>query len=118
MSGKRILIADDEEVIRMIIRMALDERYDFSEAGDGEEAWAKIENAAPPFDLVIMDLHMPLLDGNELLDRLLAKQPDARAILLTGRLDFDLPTKHPGVRLFRKPFDNAELAKTVAVLLS
>jgi len=118
MNAKRILIADDEEVIRMIIRMALEERYDFSEAGDGEEAWAKIENAAPPFDLVIMDLSMPLLDGNELLERLLAKQPDARAILLTGRLDFDLPTKHPGVRLLRKPFNNVELAKTVAALLA
>src|SRR3954470_23328076 len=118
MSRKRILIADDEEVIRMIIRMALEERYEFSEAGDGEEAWAKIENSSPPFDLVIMDLQMPGLDGSEILDRLLVKDPKASAILLTGRLDFQLATNHPNVRVLRKPFENAELAKVVAELVA
>src|SRR3954451_20772288 len=116
MSRKRILIADDEEVIRMIIRMALEERYEFSEAGDGEEAWAKIESADPPFDLVIMDLQMPSLDGSEILDRLLVKDPEARAILLTGRLDFQLAANHPKVRVLRKPFQNAELGQVVADL--
>src|SRR2546421_12075022 len=51
MNRKRILIADDEEGIRMIIRIALgEELYDLSEAGDGEEAWQKIITASPAFD--------------------------------------------------------------------
>jgi len=117
MSRKRILIADDEEAIRMIIRMALDERYEFSEAKDGEEAWSKFESASPLYDLVILDLTMPGLDGNELLERILAKQNNAAVILLTGRLDFELRQTHRRVRVMRKPFDNAELGRTVAELL-
>jgi CheY-like chemotaxis protein len=118
MSRKRILIADDEEAIRMIVRMTLEDLYEFGEAGDGEEAWQKFENAIPPFDLVIMDLNMPVLDGHELLERVHLKKPDTGVILLTGRLDYQLEQPSPRVRVVRKPFDNAELAKTVSELLA
>jgi two-component system response regulator YesN len=118
MSRKRILIADDEEAIRMIVRLTLEGLYEFSEAGDGEEAWKKIENASPPYDLVIMDLNMPVLDGNELLERVHLKNPATGVILLTGRLDYQMDKPSPRARVVRKPFDNAELARIVAELLA
>ena len=101
----------------MIIRMTLEEDYEFSEAGDGEEAWKKFDSASPPYDLVILDLTMPGLEGSEILERILLKQPDAAVILLTGRLDFQLKENRPRVRVMRKPFDNSELADSVAELL-
>jgi CheY-like chemotaxis protein len=118
MSRKRILIADDEEAIRMIVRMTLEDLYEFGEAADGDEAWRVFENASPPFDLVIMDLNMPVLDGNELLERVRLKDPKIGVILLTGRLDYQPRQPSPRIRVIRKPFDNAELAETVSQLLA
>jgi|SRR4051794_36437704 CheY-like chemotaxis protein len=117
MKQKRILIADDEEMIRMLIRMVLGEDYDFAEAGDGEEAWQKIISADPPFDLVLLDLSMPRVGGEELLQRILARDPTARVILLTGRLGY-MGGSHPLVKVMNKPFDNADLVKEVQGLLS
>jgi CheY-like chemotaxis protein len=117
MKQKRILIADDEEMIRMLIRMVLGEDYDFNEAVDGEEAWQKIISADPRFDLVMLDLSMPRVGGEELLQRILARDPEARVILLTGRLGY-IGGSHPFVKVINKPFDNADLAKQVQVLLS
>jgi CheY-like chemotaxis protein len=118
MNRKRILIADDEEVIRMIIRMALgEEHYGISEATDGEEAWQKIITAIPAFDLVMLDLNMPRLGGKELLQRILARDPTARVILLTGTPYF-LDAPQPLVQVMNKPFDSSALARAVADLLA
>ena len=117
MKRKRILIADDEEMIRMLIRMVLGDDYDFNEAGDGEDAWQKILSADPPFDLVMLDLSMPRVGGEELLQRILAKDPTARVILLTGRLGY-ISGSHRLVRVIHKPFDNDDLAKQVNDLLT
>ncbi len=116
MKQPRLLVADDEEMIRTIIRLALGDSYEIVEAGDGEEAWQQFINASPPFDLVVMDLTMPRVDGQTLLQRMLARSPNTRIILLTGRLDFTHKS-HPLVRVITKPFDNTRLAKTVADLL-
>jgi CheY-like chemotaxis protein len=118
MKRKRILIADDEEVIRMIIRMALGEDlYTISEAADGEEAWQKVITSVPAFDLLMLDLNMPRVGGYELLERILARDPQARVILLTGAPQFNR-SSHPLVRFINKPFDNAGLAAAVAELLA
>lgn len=118
MNRKRILIADDEEDIRMIIRMALGEDlYAISEAGDGEEAWKKVIAADPAFDLVMLDMNMPRLGGKELLQRLLARDPSARVILLTGIPQMVDPS-HRFVRCINKPFNSSALAAAVAALMA
>ena len=117
MRRSRILVADDEEMIRTIIRLVLEDTYDIVEAADGEEAWQKFTNASPTLDLVVMDLTMPRLDGQTLLQQMLARYPNTPIILLTGRLDY-AQKPHPLVRVITKPFDNAALAKTVAHLLA
>jgi CheY-like chemotaxis protein len=117
MNRKRILIADDEEMIRMLIRLVLGEDYDFCDAVDGEDAWQQIVSAEPPFDLMMLDLSMPRVGGEELLQRILAKDPTARVILLTGRLGY-MAGSHRLVRVISKPFDNDDLAKQVKDLLN
>ena len=61
MDKKRILIADDETVVRLIVRRMLERDYIVLEATNGEEA-VEIAKGQKP-DLILMDLIMPKMDG-------------------------------------------------------
>ena len=63
MMKRRILVVDDEQDIRSIIRSALAARYEVVEAQDGLDALAKLELVEP--DFIILDVMMPLMDGVE-----------------------------------------------------
>jgi len=61
MSQHRILIVDDEDDIRAVVRQVLSRNYEVVEAVDGLDALQKLPHAEP--DLVVMDVMMPLMDG-------------------------------------------------------
>ena len=63
MQKRRIMIVDDEEDIRSLIRSALTTNYDVVEAQDGLDALSKLDLVEP--DFVILDVMMPLMDGVE-----------------------------------------------------
>ncbi len=67
---KRILITDDNPAIRELLRDALDDRFEISEAADGADALSKIEALHPA--LVLLDIRMPGLDGYDVLARVRA----------------------------------------------
>ena len=82
----RVLIADDQSLVRAGFRMILEAQPDIqvvAEAGDGADAVASVRRLAP--DVVLMDIRMPRMDGLEA-TRLLAGGP-ARVLMLTT---FDL----------------------------
>ncbi len=83
---KKILIADDSTIVRMVERMVLaGQPYDLVFAGDGREAAEKVVSERP--DLVLLDMVMPDMDGLEVLRRLRA-QEETRAtpvIMVTTR---------------------------------
>jgi DNA-binding NarL/FixJ family response regulator len=84
----RILLADDQALVRGGFRLILDAEPDMevvAEAADGHEAVARAIESQP--DLVLMDIRMPVLDGIESTRRLLAEVPDVRVLILTT---FDL----------------------------
>jgi two-component system cell cycle sensor histidine kinase/response regulator CckA len=118
---ERILVVDDEELVRMVLRTVLAYRgYQISEAADGQDAVRKCADAAPPFDLILIDLHMPRLSGREALKRIREHNPRARAILLSGGLperEGSFPAELTGVRFLPKPFDNQELVRLVREML-
>ena len=116
MTLKRILLADDEETIRFIIRLNLGNRFEIVEATDGEDAWQKFLAAQGNFDLVIADLKMPRLAGDELVAQIQRKRPQTPAILLTGLLEPTLAPR-PNLSILTKPFDNGQLVATVQQLL-
>jgi DNA-binding NarL/FixJ family response regulator len=84
----RILLADDQALVRGGLRLILDAEPDIdvvAEAADGHEAVARAIDTKP--DLVLMDIRMPALDGIEATRRLLAELPETRVLILTT---FDL----------------------------
>jgi CheY-like chemotaxis protein len=71
--GKRILLVDDHPLNRRVARLFLDpEDFVVTEAEDGMQALARL--AEQEFDLVLLDVHMPVLDGIETLKRIRASQ--------------------------------------------
>ena len=80
----RVLIADDQALVRSGFRMILDNQEDLEvvgEAADGEEATTQVERAEP--DVVLMDVRMPGTDGIEATRRIAASDSRARVIILT-----------------------------------
>jgi DNA-binding NarL/FixJ family response regulator len=84
----RILIADDQALVRGGLRMILDAQPDLEvvgEAVDGRDALEQSRDLSP--DLVLMDVRMPVLDGLETTRRLLERDPSPKVLVLTT---FDL----------------------------
>ena len=82
-SHPTVLIADDIEAIRVLVRTTL--APDFSivgEAGDGEQA-AKLAGELRP-DVVLLDLNMPGHDGMEAIEQIRAAAPDTTIVILSG----------------------------------
>jgi two-component system NtrC family sensor kinase len=80
--SERILIVDDEEVIRNLFALALSERYECVTAADTPEALRLL--AAQQFALVISDVQMPGLSGVELLRKIVSDFPDTAVIMVSG----------------------------------
>ncbi len=81
--AKRILIAEDEEVLRESLACLLeDEGYEVIQAADGEKAYELI--VADSFNLVLSDMRMPNMDGLTLLDHLKKAAPETPMIIMTA----------------------------------
>jgi two-component system chemotaxis response regulator CheY len=115
MAGHRVLIVDDDQLIRMAVRDALaDEPLDLSEAADGEEALAMIAAQKPA--LVLLDLLMPKKSGLEVLPEVSKLSPETRVVVMSSMetesmVDFALAM---GARAFvPKPFHPLEIIAAV-----
>lgn len=86
---KRILVMDDEEMIRELINEVLTEiGYEVETAADGNEAidfYKRIKESGKTFDAVIIDLEVPLgMGGKETVKKLLEIDPGVKAIVSSG----------------------------------
>lgn len=84
MSQIRIMLVDDQTLMRVGFRMVLDAEDDFqvvAEAGDGAEAIALA--ASQQLDVILMDVRMPGIDGIEATQRITTANPDQKVLILT-----------------------------------
>jgi AmiR/NasT family two-component response regulator len=118
----RVLVAEDEVLIRVDIVETLEEggHTVVGEAGDGEQAVQLALELAP--ELVIMDVKMPKLDGVEAASRIAAEAPNAGAVLiLTAFSDKELVERAAeagSIGYLVKPFEPAQLLAAVQVALA
>lgn len=86
----RVLLVDDQELIRQALRKLLDLEDGVEvvgEAGDGLDALAVL--AARPVDVALVDARMPRMDGVELIARMAAEHPDVAALVLSTFDEYD-----------------------------
>ena len=115
----RILIIDDEPELRQQIAASLrQERYTVETAGDGDEALERI--FAEPYDLLILDIMLPVRDGFTILGQLREEGIATPVLMLTARGEVENRVK--GLDLgaddyLHKPFSMAELLARIRALL-
>ena len=80
---RRVLVVDDEENIRVVLKALLRRHgYEVETASNGEEALALVDSFGP--DFVLTDVRMPKMGGLDLLSTLRAKQSDATVIVMSA----------------------------------
>lgn len=114
---KRILVIDDEDSIRLLLRDELSEAgYEVMTASNGEEALALVEETKP--DLVTLDIKMPHMDGVEFLRRLRQIHRDLPVVICTAYDDFRQDFRLWASDVFvTKSSDLGELKQKIAQLL-
>jgi len=119
--SERILIIDDEEHIRRMMRLTLEAaRYTVAEAGDGY-AGLEVFGDGSEWDLVVLDQRMPGIDGLETLRRLKDVKPEARVVMATAYASIELAIdamKLGAADFVRKPMTPETLRHGVAAALA
>jgi DNA-binding NtrC family response regulator len=111
----RILVVDDEEiVIRSCLRILGNGDYEVDAVQDGWEALKKIDEN--DYDVLILDIMMPKIDGLEVLQRVKETHPDVDVIMVTGHSQIETAVRSMKLGAFDylpKPFDPDELERVV-----
>jgi DNA-binding NtrC family response regulator len=115
-----ILVVDDEEALRTVLSSELEnEGYAIASAGDGDDAINILRDRT--FDLVLLDIKMPRVDGFEVLRFIKDRFPSTKVIMLTGFADLKnaIESKKLGAEDFvSKPYDLVDLLTTIERVLS
>jgi DNA-binding response OmpR family regulator len=118
--GERVLVVEDEGLIRLILAEALEAAgYRVIEADTGDEA-ARLLDGPGGFDLVVTDIQMPgALDGVAVGRHARARHPGIPVIYATGRPESmaGMGSLGPREALLRKPYGPREVLATVRALL-
>ncbi|MBA3578037.1 MAG: PAS domain S-box protein, partial [Sphingomonas sp.] len=111
---RRVLLVDDEELVRMSTgAMLVDLGYDVVEASSGEEALQLIMSETPP-DLLLTDHLMPGMSGVELAREAQARIPALPILIISGYAEVE--GLAPDLPRLTKPFRNSELSESLAEL--
>ena len=116
-----ILVAEDEQIVRVLVRKVLEQAgYMVLLASGGAEALQLAERHPGPIQLLVTDVVMPGMSGRELARRLVERRPMTKVLYLSGYAD-DAVERHgvldPGTAFMQKPFSPSALATRVREVL-
>ncbi len=119
--AETILLVEDEEMIRELARSALAEMgYTVLQAGNGAEAIHVVESHKSPIHLLVTDVVMPAMGGQELAERVKSLDPKTRVIYMSGYTDSTIAhhgVLAEGIDFLQKPFTPGDLARKVREVL-
>ena len=117
MVKKRILIVDDDEAVRTVLKDLLeDEGYICETAADGEDGLTKIKTQ--DFALVLLDIKLPDMNGTDVLRSIRKIKPELTAIMITGFPSRKTVEQSIGLEAFNyvtKPIDFKKLMSVIEV---
>jgi PAS domain S-box-containing protein len=119
--AETVLVAEDEDGVRELLRKTLTEYgYTVLTARHGRDALMLAGERAGDIDLLLTDVVMPEMSGRELAETLVDRRPDLKVLYISGYTDDEVLQR--GVRgrevgLLRKPFATEELARRVRTIL-
>lgn len=82
-----VLVVDDEASVRNLLQQFLADTYTVILAKNGQQAWDKIQKINGGIDVLLSDIHMPLMDGVSLLQCVSKQYPDICIIMMSGASD-------------------------------
>ncbi len=111
----RLLLVEDNILLQETTRELLEAfEHQVYTAGNGREARELMAGHSQEIDLVMLDLSLPDISGEELLVELARDYPGVKVVLCSGSLVDEHLRQHPAVKGFlAKPFDLGELRRTV-----
>lgn len=116
-----VLLAEDEELVRALTRQVLEMNgYTVLEASHGGEALLLAEQHPEPIDLLLTDVIMPHMSGNDLAKRLAALHPGMKVLYISGYTDQAIAhygVLAPDLFFLQKPFSPQTLARKVREVL-
>jgi two-component system cell cycle sensor histidine kinase/response regulator CckA len=119
--GETILLVEDADVLRMMIREMLESAgYEVLAEGSPEEALTVSETHSGPIHLVLTDVVMPQMSGPQLAERLKAKWPGVKVLYMSGYTDEAIVHRgalEGGAPFLQKPFTTEALLRKVGELL-
>lgn len=119
--GVRILLADDEEMVRVLGQLILEQHgYVVLTASDGDEAIAAFREHADTLSLVLLDMAMPRKNGYEVAAAIRAIHRDMPIVLCSGYADVEARTRYADLQMdgfLKKPYRMNELLEVVQRVL-
>jgi PAS domain S-box-containing protein len=120
---KLVLVADDQLNVRLVLSTWLEATDEFAvvTASDGDAALAAVNERPEAFDLIVMDLSMPRMDGSEAMERIRAMRPDVPIILCSGYGERTVKAKLRGegpTAFVQKPFEPQVMVELIQGILS
>lgn len=120
MSAKRILVTEDDPSLRKLIATILQRAsYDVDTAINGHEAIEKAKKTE--YDVIVLDLMMPVMDGIEVLSRLAVRTPKPRFVVIMSAAPADFIANANGMNVFatlHKPSAIEEIVATVGACIA
>jgi len=112
-----VLLVEDAEALRLLVRELLENAgYTVLDADSPDQALFMVESIPGPIHLLLTDMVMPRMNGQELARRIAALKPEARVVFMSGYSDQamgDQGTLAPGALFLQKPFTMDALLKTI-----